>query len=101
VTGEVVGGGGPHSAVLSINNPKGDRRIKAEYVMTLKPGSPITRKIDIGALVGRLRNGKYKIRLLLKGCQWWPGEIGFEDGRLPAHLTENYIYLIPPLMLES
>ncbi len=66
--------------------------------MTLKPGAPVIRELDIGALVDGLPDGQYKIRMQAKGCRWWPGKEGGEDGRVPAHLCGA---IIPPLMLES
>ena len=78
-----------------------DRRPKAKDVVALKPGAPVIRKIDIGALVDGLVDGQYKIRMQSRGCRWWQGEVGKEedeDGRVPAHLCG---ILISPLMLES
>ena len=57
--------------------------------------------IDIGALLDRLEDRKYIIRMQPKGCRWWRGEIGeqeCENGRVPARLDGE---LRPPLMLES
>ncbi|MCJ1463327.1 hypothetical protein MMC07_001934 [Pseudocyphellaria aurata] len=78
-----------------------DRRPKVEDLVTLKPGVPVFKKIDIGALVDGLEDGQYRIRMEPKGCGWWHGEVGKEkgeDGRVPAHLCEMLIF---PLMLES
>ena len=69
--------------------------------MTLKPGVPVIRKVEIGALVDGLADGQYKIRMQSKGCRWWHGEIGKEvgeDGKVPAHLCQ---FMTSPLMLES
>lgn len=99
-TGEVVRGNGQRgTGPLTDSNV--DRRPKAEDVVTLKPGAPVIRKIDIGALVDGLVDGVYKIRMQSRGCRWWHGEVGkeeSEDGRVPAHLCRT---IIPPLMLES
>lgn len=100
VTGEVVRGN-EQLGTGPLTDSSADRRPKAEHVVTLKPGAPVTRKIDIGALVDGLVDGQYKIRMQSKGCRWWHGKIGkeeCEDGRVPAHLGG---IIIPPLMLES
>ncbi len=99
-TGEVVGGIKRHGT-CQLTTSKIDRRPKADDVVILKPGEPVSRKIDIGALVDRLVDGHYKIRMRSRGCRWWHGEVGKEDGedgRVPAHLGGT---IIPPLMLES
>ncbi|KAI9663190.1 MAG: hypothetical protein M1821_008238 [Bathelium mastoideum] len=99
-TGEVVQrnkqrGAGP------LTDANADRRPKAEHVVTLKPGVPLIREIDIGALVDELEDGQYKIRIQSRGCRWWQGEVRkeeSEEGRVPAHLCRG---INPPLMLES
>lgn len=78
-----------------------DRRPKVEDSVTLKPGTPVIREIDIGSLVDGLVDGQYKIRMQPKGCRWWQGEVeqtDSEDGRVPAHLCS---IINPPLMLET
>ncbi len=70
-------------------------------MVTLKPGAPVIRKIDIGALVDGLVDGQYKIQMQSRGCRWWHGEVGKEEGeggRVPVHLGG---IIVPPLMLES
>lgn len=99
-TGEVVRGN-EQRGTGPLTDSHADRRPKMEDVMTLKPGAPVIRKIDIGPLVDGLVDGQYKVRMQSKGCRWWHGEIGKEKGedeRVPAHLCED---IIPPLMLES
>ena len=99
-TGEVVRGN-EQRGTGPLTDSKADRRPMAEDVVTLKPGAPVVRKVDIGALVDGLTDGQYKIRMQPRGCRWWHGEIGKEvgeDGRVPAHLCET---IIPPLMIES
>ena len=89
------------SSIGPLMDSNADRRPKAEYLVILKPGAPIIRKIDIGALVDGLVDGQYKVRMQSKGCRWWHGEVGKEgvdDGRAPAHSCGK---LICPLMLES
>ncbi len=100
VTGEVVRGNKRHGTG-PLRDSKADRRPKAENVVTLKPGAPVIRSIDIGGLVDGMVDGQYKIRMQSRGCRWWHGEVGkeeCEDGRVPAYLCGM---IIPPLMLES
>ncbi|MCJ1361001.1 hypothetical protein MMC16_000097 [Acarospora aff. strigata] len=99
-TGVVVRGN-EQRGISPLTNSNSDQRPKAENVVTLKPGAPIIRKIDIGALVDGLVDRQYKIRMQSRGCRWWHGEVGKEegeDGRVPAHLCG---IIISPLMLES
>lgn len=99
-TGEVVRGNKQRGTGPCIDY-KADRRPKAENLVTLKPGTPLITKIDIGPLVDGLVDGQYKIRMQSRGCRWWHGEVGKEEdegGRVPSHLCE---IIIPPLTLES
>jgi hypothetical protein len=99
-TGENVRGTQPRR-IAALTTSNADGRPKVENVITLKPGAPVIRKIDIGPLLDGLQDGKYKVYLDAKGCRWWDGEIKEDDcenGRVPAHLGE---ITIPPLMLES
>lgn len=103
VTGEVVRaneerGTGP------LTDSNADRWPKAGDVVTLKPGVPVIRKIDTGALVDGLVDGQYKIRMKSRGCRWWHGEVGkedSEDGIVPAHSCCRFTPFIPPLIVES
>lgn len=61
------------------------------------------RKIDIGALLQGLADGRYKIRMRSRGCRWWwheevGKEEGEDEGRLRAHSCG---IVVSPLMLES
>ncbi|MCJ1334341.1 hypothetical protein MMC10_011050 [Thelotrema lepadinum] len=102
-TGEVVGGNKQHSGCCGLTSGNIDQRPMAKYAVTLKPGVPVIRKIDIEALMNGLEDGhhQYKIRMQSAGCRWWHGEVSeeqAEDGRVPARLG---CVLIPPLILES
>ena len=93
--------GNQRRRICSLIDTNADQRPKAENVTILKPGAPVIRKLDIGALVGGLQDGQYKIRMQPRGCRWWLGEIGNEEGeegRVPAHLCKT---VSSPLMLES
>ncbi|MCJ1349379.1 hypothetical protein MMC31_007619 [Peltigera leucophlebia] len=99
-TGEVIRSN-KQRGIGPLTHSNADWQPKAEDVVTLKPGTPLIRKIDIGALVGGLVDGQYKIRMQSKGCRWWHGEVGKEEcegGRMPAHPCG---IIISPLMLES
>lgn len=99
-TGEVVRGNEQRSTG-PLTDSNADRRPKAENLVTLKPGAPFIRKIDIRALLDGLVDGHYKIRMQSRGCRWWHGEVEkeeCEDGRVPAHLCR---IIISPLMLKS
>ena len=78
-----------------------NRRPKVEDLVTLMPGVPVIRKIDVESLVDGLGDGYYKIRMKPRGCRWWHGDVEKEEddgGRMPEHLSGT---MIPPLMLES
>jgi len=99
-TGEVVRGN-ERRGTGPLTDSNADQRPKVDDVVTLKPGAPVIRKIDIGALVDGLVDGQYKIQMQSRGCRWWHGEVGKEEGeggRVPAHLGG---IIVPPLMLES
>lgn len=99
-TGEVIRGN-KKCGTGPLTESNADWQPKAEDVVTLKPGMPVIRKIDIGALVDGLVDGQYKIRMQSKGCRWWHGEVEKEqgeDGRMAAHSRG---IIISPLMLES
>ena len=99
-TGEVVRGN-ERRGTGPLTDSNADQRPKVADVVTLKPGAPVIRKVDIGALVEGLVDGQYKIRMQSRGCRWWHGEVGKEEGedeRVPAHLCR---IITSPLMLES
>ena len=99
-SGQVVRGN-ERRGTCSLTEPNADLRPKAADVITLKPGVPVIRKVDIGALVEGLVDGQYNIRMQSMGCRWWHGEIGKEvrEGwKVPAHLCQ---FTTSPLMLES
>ncbi|KAL8754668.1 MAG: hypothetical protein Q9184_005036 [Pyrenodesmia sp. 2 TL-2023] len=99
-TGEVVRRNEPRG-ICRLTDSTADHRPMVEDLVTLRPGEPVVRKFDIGALVDGLGDGQYKIQMRSKGCRWWHGEVGkqeCEDGRVPVHLGRG---TIPPLMLES
>ena len=99
-TGKVVRGN-ERRGTDPLTDSNADRRPKLADVVTLKPGAPVIRRVDIGALVDGLVDGQYKIRMQSRGCRWWHGEMGKEegeDGMVPAHLCR---IITCPLMLES
>ena len=96
-TGEVVRGN-EQRGTGPLTDSNANRRPKPEELVTLKPGEPVVREVEIEALVDGLENGQYKITMQPRGCRWWHGEVKMEedggDGSVPAHLC-------PPLMFES
>lgn len=78
---------------LTAGNP--DTRPKVDDLVVLKPGVILSRELELDALVRRLDNGRYLIRLKPKGCWWQFGEIESEPndaGKVPkrfmtAHKT--------------
>jgi hypothetical protein len=79
----------------------GDQRPKVTDLMVLEPGVPLNKDIEIDALVRKLYNGRYFIRLKPKGCWWQSGEIESEpgdDGRVPkCYRTGRHT----PVVLQS
>jgi hypothetical protein len=100
-TGEVVER--PGRGCIGCKAPH-DPRPKVDELVTLRPGVPITRVIDIGLRVKWLKDGQYKIRMHLSCCRWWSGQLPKEDGedgedeRVPARLYKGWSI---PLMLET
>jgi hypothetical protein len=101
VTGGLVRGNQQHGTG-PLKDPTVDSRPKVDELVTLMPGAPVVREVDIGPRVKGLENGQYKIRMQPKGCRWWwQGELEKDegkDGRVPAHLYRGWTV---PLMLES
>lgn len=96
--GEVIRGD-EQRGTCQLTDSKADKRPKAADVVTLKPGAPIIRRIDINPLIHGLADGQYKIQMQPRGCRWWHGEVETEaDGRMSARLCD---IISPPLMLDS
>ena len=100
-TGKVVRGNRLRSSQPMIGFNR-DVQPKVEDLLTLRPGAPVARKIDIGALGNGLLDGRYRVQMQTKGCRWWWQRVieedEIDDGRISKHL---YGTLIPPLILES
>jgi hypothetical protein len=97
-TGEVVER--PGRGCIGCKAPH-DPRPKVDELVTLRPGVPITRVIDIGLRVKWLKDGQYKIRMHPSCCRRWSGQLPKEDGedeRVPARLYKGWSI---PLMLET
>lgn len=86
-TGQVVRSN-DRRGICSLTESHANRHPKAEDTLTMNPGEPVIRDVDISALVNGLADGKYTIRMRPTGCRWW------HEGRQEQVLT-------PPLMLES
>lgn len=99
-TGAVVRGNRQQGGCRGLTTHDADLRPNAEDLLTLEPGAPSVRRIDIEGLVRGLGDGQYKIQVQPRGCRWWPGKVGkeeCEDGKVPTHLGGSNR---PPLMLE-
>lgn len=96
MTGKMVRGNQQRST-CTLTDSNVDRRLKMEDLVTLKPGTPLVRKLDIAARVKGLADGRYKIRMQSKGCGWWHGEV--EKEIVNGELTP--VHFCTPLMLES
>jgi hypothetical protein len=99
-TGEVVVRGTSKRRGCRMPAPM-DQRPKVDDLVTLEPGIPVTRIVDIGLRVKFLKDGQYKIRMHPTGCRWWQGKIEKEEGgneRVPVRLCKPWIV---PLMLET
>lgn len=88
---DVCGGGGV--------NP--DPCPRLQTLVTLKPGEPLVRHVEIGKRLSGLPDGTYGLRMEPRGMWWCAGgceEFAAEDEeRVPQHLFKS---MIPPLMLE-
>ncbi|KAI1747782.1 hypothetical protein F4782DRAFT_519812, partial [Xylaria castorea] len=75
---------------------------KLETLMTVMPGEPLIRRMDISWLLTGLPDGQYRVRMVPQGMWWCLGsseEIADkDDDRLPLRL---YRTRIPPLMMET
>lgn len=97
-----------HAVVRPAHKPTGffqykltDPRPRLKNLVTLKPGEPIIRRVDISEVTIGLPDGTYGLRMEPRGMWWCLGNCeGFavEDGeRVPQRLFTS---MIPPLMLE-
>ena len=80
----------------------GDRRPKLSSIVTLKPGEPLVKCLEIGRVLAKLPDGEYKVSLQTQGVWWCFGslaEISDEgDDRVPQR---HYNTTIPPSPLGS
>lgn len=81
--------------------PIGDRRPKLETLVTLKPGEPLVRHVDVSELLSDLADGTYGLWMEPRGTWWCECDrhdfsVG-DDERLPHEIFQT---MIPPLVLE-
>lgn len=81
--------------------PIGDRRPKLETLVTLNPGEPLVRHVDVSELLSDLSDGIYELRMEPRGMWWCEGDrhdfsVG-DDERVPHEIFQT---MIPPLVLE-
>jgi hypothetical protein len=78
-----------------------DPRPRLENLVTLKPGEPLVRHVDITEVITGLPDGTYGLRMEPRGMWWCLGNCGdfaVEDGEhVPQRLFTS---MIPPLTLE-
>lgn len=78
-----------------------DPRPRSKNLVTLKPGEPLIRHVDISEVTIGLPDGTYGLRMEPRGMWWCLGNceaFAVEDGeRVPQRLFTS---MIPPLMLE-
>ncbi|KAM5377857.1 hypothetical protein ACJZ2D_004761 [Fusarium nematophilum] len=81
---------------------KHDPRPKLEVLVTLEPGEPLVRQVDVSKLLSGLPDGTYGLRMEPRGMWWCAGKCedfaAEGEDRVPHHLFKT---MIPPLMLES
>ncbi|KAK4981062.1 hypothetical protein LTR66_005021 [Elasticomyces elasticus] len=89
-------------ALCDLYDTRADRRPKLSDLVTLKPGEPLARRVDVGKILAGLPDGSYSVRLQSRGAWWCFGtleEIAEEgNDRVPRRL---YKTAIPSLPLES
>ncbi len=80
---------------------KHDPRPKLELLVTLKPGEPFVRRVDISRVLYGLPDCTYGLRMEPRGMWWCAGsceDFATEgEDRVPQYLFQT---MIPPLMLE-
>jgi hypothetical protein len=90
----------PTSAPL--RNPKADPRPPLEALLTLKPGVPFTKRIDVGSAFNGLPNGKYVIKMKPQGLWWCIGDVeDFKKDREERVPRRLFGATVPPLALET
>lgn len=81
--------------------PIGDRRPRLETVITLKPGEPLVRHVDVSELLSDLADGTYGLRMEPRDMWWCEGDRQDfsvdDDERIPHDVFQM---MIPPLILE-
>jgi len=100
-TGVVVYGK-PKPPGCDLHTPSKDRRPMLSYLVTLKPGEPLIKRIDTTKILLKFPEGRYSIRIPPQRIWWCYGtveEISDEgDDRVPKRL---YNTCIPPVTLRA
>lgn len=100
VTGSVVRDA-KKPGVCQLTSGRPDLRPKVDDLMVLNPGVAHSREIGLEPLLRGLDNGRYRIRLIPKGCWWHFGEIESEpddDDKVPKRFRTSKQ---TPVILES
>lgn len=86
--------------ICAVYDPaKYDPRPKLESLVTLKPGEPLVRLVDISRVLVNLPDGKYGLQLEPRGLWWCAGSLddfATEDDRVPKYLFQKQI---PPAII--
>lgn len=81
--------------------PIGDRRPKLGTLVTMRPGEPLVRRVDVSDLLSDLADGAYGLRMEPRGMWWcegdWNGFSVHDNERVPQNIFQT---MIPPLVLE-
>lgn len=102
-TNEVVRGPSANTPACSgvYQAAKHDPRPKLDNLVTLKPGEPLAKSVDISTLFDGLPDGTYNLRMEPRGMWWCPGSredfAARGEDRVPRDLYQT---LIPPVVLE-
>ncbi|KAI1452465.1 hypothetical protein F4805DRAFT_29345 [Annulohypoxylon moriforme] len=101
-TGDVIREAAKPGPCDGLTDSNVDHRPKLETLVTLIPGEPLVRHVDISRLINGVADGKYRIQMQPRGVWWCVSscmEIGNEgNGRVSRQLYQTKI---PPLMLET
>jgi hypothetical protein len=101
-TNQVVFGGIPRQVcrLRDMRKPI-DRRPRRESLTTIFPGQRLVRDVAIDAVLGKLEDGEYEVRLEPLRMWWCEGELGEDEddsGRLPRRLWKQNV---PPARLNA
>jgi len=93
---------GARPPLCGLYDTRADQRPKMADLVTLEPGEPLVRRVDIAKILIGLPDGRYSVRLQSRGAWWCAGTVeemtDEGDVRVPHR---HYKTMIPPLQLQS